>query len=56
MEDAVIETRGIAKSFPGVQALDDVGYHGWAITEQGGGDTPDGLKDLAARLGKILAL
>ena len=39
-----------------VQALDDVGYHGWAITEQGGGDTPDGLKDLAARLGKILAL
>src|SRR5580765_2200124 len=37
-----------------VQALDDVGYHGWAITEQGGGDSPEGLKDLATRLGKIL--
>src|ERR1041384_1427861 len=23
-----------------MRALDDVGYHGWAITEQGGGDTP----------------
>ena len=39
-----------------VRALDDVGYQGWAITEQGGGDTPEGLKDLATRLGKILAL
>jgi hypothetical protein len=25
------------------------------MTEQGGGDTPEGLKDLADRLGKILA-
>ena len=39
-----------------VKALDDVGYRGWAITEQGGGDTPEGLKDLAQRLEKILSL
>lgn len=38
-----------------MQALDDVGYHGWAITEQGGGDTLEGLQDLAQRLGKILS-
>jgi len=37
-----------------MKAVDDVGYHGWAITEQGGGETPEGLKDLADRLGKIL--
>jgi hexulose-6-phosphate isomerase len=39
-----------------MKALDEVGYHGWAITEQGGGDSPEGLKDLCDRLGKILAL
>lgn len=39
-----------------MRAVDDVGYQGWAITEQGGGDTPEGLKDLATRLGRILAL
>lgn len=39
-----------------MQAADDVGYRGWAITEQGGGDTPEGLKDLATRLEKILSL
>ena len=38
-----------------MQALDAVGYRGWAITEQGGGDSLDGLKDLAQRLGNILA-
>jgi L-ribulose-5-phosphate 3-epimerase len=38
-----------------MKAVDDIGYHGWAITEQGGGDTPEGLKDLADRLGRILA-
>ncbi|HOC57155.1 MAG TPA: sugar phosphate isomerase/epimerase family protein [Verrucomicrobiota bacterium] len=38
-----------------MKALDDIGYRGWAITEQGGGDRPEGLKDLADRLGKILA-
>jgi hexulose-6-phosphate isomerase len=39
-----------------MKALDDVGYSGWAMTEQGGGDTPEGLADLATRLGRILAL
>jgi hexulose-6-phosphate isomerase len=38
-----------------MKAVDEIGYTGWAITEQGGGDTPEGLKDLADRLGKILA-
>ena len=38
-----------------MKALDDIGYHGWAMTEQPGGDTPEGLKDLADRLSKILA-
>jgi hexulose-6-phosphate isomerase len=38
-----------------MKAVDDVGYHGWAITEQAGGDTPEGLKDLVQRLDKILA-
>jgi hexulose-6-phosphate isomerase len=38
-----------------MKALDDVGWSGWAMTEQGGGDTPEGLHDLAERLGKILA-
>jgi hexulose-6-phosphate isomerase len=38
-----------------MKALDEVGYSGWAMTEQGGGDTPEGLKDLADRLSKILS-
>ena len=38
-----------------MKAVEDIGYHGWAITEQGGGDSPEGLKDLAQRLEKILA-
>jgi L-ribulose-5-phosphate 3-epimerase len=38
-----------------MKALDEVGYSGWAMTEQGGGDTPEGLKDLADRLAKILS-
>lgn len=38
-----------------MKSLDEVGYSGWAITEQGGGDSPEGLKDLADRLGKIIA-
>jgi hexulose-6-phosphate isomerase len=37
-------------------ALDQIGYSGWGITEQPGGDSPKGLQDLSARLGKILAL
>ena len=38
-----------------MKALDDVGYHGWMITEQDGGDSPAGLKDLTDRLSKIIA-
>jgi hexulose-6-phosphate isomerase len=38
-----------------MKAVDDIGYHGWAITEQGGGDSPEGLRDLCQRLEKILA-
>ena len=39
-----------------MKAVDEIGYHGWAITEQSGGDTPEGLRDLASRLEKILML
>jgi hexulose-6-phosphate isomerase len=39
-----------------VKALQGIGYTDWFITEQGGGGTPEGLKDLAARVDKILAL
>src|SRR5262245_31735166 len=38
-----------------MKALDDIGYTGWAITEQGGGNTPEGLKNLCEKLTKILA-
>ncbi|MGO8926933.1 MAG: sugar phosphate isomerase/epimerase family protein [Limisphaerales bacterium] len=38
-----------------MKAVDHIGYRGWVMTEQGGGDTPEGLKDLADRLSKILA-
>jgi hexulose-6-phosphate isomerase len=38
-----------------MKALDDVSWSGWAMTEQGGGDTPEGLKDLADRLAKIIS-
>jgi L-ribulose-5-phosphate 3-epimerase len=38
-----------------MKAVDDIGYRGWAITEQGGGDSPEGLKDLCQRLERILA-
>jgi len=38
-----------------MKAVDEVGYQGWAITEQPGGDTLEGLKDLVQRLEKILA-
>lgn len=34
-------------------ALDKIGYAGWTTIEQGGGDTPEGLKDLCTRLAKI---
>ena len=36
-------------------ALDKIGYSGWGIAEQGGGGTPEGLKDLSDRMTKIFA-
>ena len=39
-----------------MKAVDEIGYTGWAITEQPGGDTREGLADLAERLGRIIAL
>jgi L-ribulose-5-phosphate 3-epimerase len=38
-----------------MKALDEVGYTGWGIAEQGGGGSPEGLKDLAERMDKIFA-
>lgn len=38
-----------------MKALDEIGYRGWVITEQGGGDSPAGLKELSNRLDRILA-
>jgi len=38
-----------------MKALDDIGYDGWAIAEQGGADSPEGLKDLSDRMTKIFA-
>lgn len=38
-----------------MKAIDEIGYAGWVMTEQPGGDTPAGLKDLAQRLTKILS-
>lgn len=38
-----------------MKALDEIGYHGWGIAEQGGGDSPAGLKDLSDRMDKIFA-
>ena len=36
-------------------ALDKIGYTGWGIAEQGGGGSPEGLKDLSDRMTKIFA-
>jgi L-ribulose-5-phosphate 3-epimerase len=36
-----------------MRELDKIGYTGWGIAEQGGGNTPEGLKDLADRMDKI---
>src|ERR1043166_10316131 len=38
-----------------MKALDEIGYHGWGIAEQEGGDSPEGLKDLSQRMDKIFA-
>lgn len=39
-----------------MKALDEVGYHGWGIAEQGGADSPEGLRDISDRMSKIFAL
>jgi hexulose-6-phosphate isomerase len=36
-----------------MNALDEIGYHGWTTIEQPGGDTAAGLKDLCERLETI---
>jgi len=38
-----------------MRALDEIGYDGWGIAEQGGGDTPEGLKNLSDRMDRIFA-
>lgn len=38
-----------------MKSLNQIGYHGWAIAEQGGGKTLEGLKDLSDRMDKIFA-
>ena len=38
-----------------MKALDAIGYTGWGIAEQGGGGTPEGLKDLSERMDRIFA-
>jgi len=38
-----------------MKALDDIGYDGWGIAEQGGGGSPEGLRDLSDRMDKIFA-
>ena len=43
-------------NWPAVMAaLDKISYQGWGIAEQGGGDSPEGLKDLCDRMTKIFA-
>jgi hexulose-6-phosphate isomerase len=36
-------------------ALDEIGYDGWGISEQGGGGSPEGLKKLATEMDKMFA-
>ena len=38
-----------------MKALDEIGYNGWGIAEQGGGSSLEGLKDLSDRMDKIFA-
>jgi len=37
-----------------MKALDEIGYTGWAIAEQGGADSLEGLKKLAGEIDRIL--
>jgi hexulose-6-phosphate isomerase len=38
-----------------MKALDDVGYNGWAMAEQGGADSPEGLRKIAQAMDRIFA-
>ena len=38
-----------------MKALDEIGYSGWGIAEQGGGDSVDGLKELSSGMTRIFA-
>lgn len=38
-----------------MKALDEIGYSGWGIAEQGGGGTPEGLKKLSGEMDQIFA-
>jgi L-ribulose-5-phosphate 3-epimerase len=38
-----------------MKALDEVGYSGWMISEQGGAGSLEGMKDLATRMDRIVA-
>jgi L-ribulose-5-phosphate 3-epimerase len=38
-----------------MKALDEIGYDRWGIAEQGGGGTPEGLKNLSERMDRIFA-
>jgi len=43
-------------NWPAIMAeLDKIGYKGWGIAEQGGGNSPEGLKDLSDRMDRIFA-
>jgi len=45
-----------ANNWPGIiKTFTEVGYSGYLITEQGGGDTPAGLRNLRESLEKIIA-
>jgi L-ribulose-5-phosphate 3-epimerase len=39
-----------------MKALDEVGYSGWIIAEQDGAGSVEGMKDIAARMDRILAI
>jgi len=38
-----------------MKALNEIGYSDWTTIEMSGGNTPEGLKDLCDRMGKVLA-
>jgi L-ribulose-5-phosphate 3-epimerase len=39
-----------------MKALDDIGYHGWGIAEQGGADSVEGMTGIRERMDKIFAM